>query len=261
MVPVDHLSFFRYPECGAAVAYSSSGADRVVCDNGHGFTAGGGIIDFVRSRHETALDSIDYDQFYAVSEEKSEHQFRIFREVAGDMLPANVPRLLEIGAGTGGFSMSLLKNLAVGEAVLTDVSLKMLSQCRQRLAEFAPRDSLNTCFATYSAVEKCLADGVFNLVFGGFVLHHVLDFPSLFADLHRAMTVGGVAIFIEPAQPFHRGLIGVGADVVRDFSPGASGSDRKDLEQFAGWLNTVHYNIKPGFIDLLQVVRGRVQCG
>lgn len=99
----------------------------------------GTIIDFVAGATSTALDDIDCDQRYAVNLAASLHLYDDIARAAGPRWPASFGDAVEIGCGTGGFSMALLGRANVDHALLTHVSVKMLRVCQTRLQNMKGR--------------------------------------------------------------------------------------------------------------------------
>jgi ubiquinone/menaquinone biosynthesis C-methylase UbiE len=106
-------------------------------------------------------------------------------------------RSLEIGAGTGYFSLNLLRAGIVDEAVATDISLGML----QELEESAGRLGVRVETAQCEADQLPFPDDSFDLVFGHAVLHHLPDLPRAFAEFRRVLRPGGrIAFAGEPSR-------------------------------------------------------------
>src|SRR5208337_2611476 len=111
--------------------------------------------------------------------------------------PGHFPRSLEIGAGTGYFTLNLLRAGLIGEATCIDISPGML----ETLASNARRLGLEV--ATEPADAECLpfADGSFDLVLGHAVLHHIPDLPRAFSEFERVLAPGGTVLFAgEPSR-------------------------------------------------------------
>src|SRR3954452_6454872 len=85
--------------------------------------------------------------------------------------PGPFARSLEIGAGTGYFSLNLLRAGVVGEATATDISPGML----ETLEANAERLGLEVVTTVCDAERLPFDDGSFDLVFGHAVLHHIPD--------------------------------------------------------------------------------------
>jgi SAM-dependent methyltransferase len=115
--------------------------------------------------------------------------------------PRRYRRALEIGAGTGYFSLNLLRAGVVGEAVATDISPGMLS----RLQASAEELELSVETAACEASDLPFADDSFDLVFGHAVLHHLPDLEGAFREFARVLRPGGVMAFCgEPSYYGHR---------------------------------------------------------
>ena len=102
--------------------------------------------------------------------------------------PRRYPRALEIGAGTGYFSLNLLRAGVVGEAVATDISPGMLRTLERSARELgvAERVSTEACEASALPFE----DDSFQLVFGHAVLHHLPDLDGAFREFAPRAAAG-----------------------------------------------------------------------
>jgi ubiquinone/menaquinone biosynthesis C-methylase UbiE len=113
--------------------------------------------------------------------------------------PGRYERALEIGAGTGYFTLNLLLAGVVGEAVATDISPGMLS----RLEHSADELGLPVDTVACEAAELPFDDESFDLVFGHAVLHHLPHLPAAFREFRRVLRPGGVVVFC--GEPSHYG--------------------------------------------------------
>jgi SAM-dependent methyltransferase len=106
-------------------------------------------------------------------------------------------RALEIGAGTGYFTLNLLRAGVIGEAVATDISPGMLRALEGSARELGERVETAACEASGLPFE----DGSFDLVFGHAVLHHLPDLDAAFREFRRVLRPGGVVAFCgEPSR-------------------------------------------------------------
>ena len=115
--------------------------------------------------------------------------------------PGHYARALEIGAGTGYFSLNLARQGVIGKAVATDISPGML----ERLAQTA--QELNVDVETMQADAESLPfpDGSFDLVLGHAVLHHLPGLDKALSEFHRVLAPGGTMAFMgEPSAHGHR---------------------------------------------------------
>jgi SAM-dependent methyltransferase len=105
--------------------------------------------------------------------------------------PGHYARALEIGAGTGYFSLNLLRAGVIGESVATDISPGML----RRLESSASELGLSVDTAACEAAELPFEDDSFELVLGHAVLHHLPDLDAAFREFRRVLRPGGVMAF------------------------------------------------------------------
>ena len=105
--------------------------------------------------------------------------------------PAGYRRSLEIGAGTGYFSLNLLRAGIVQDATCTDISPGMVAS----LSSNARRLGLDVRTARADAESLPFADESFDLVLGHAVLHHVPNLPRAFAEFHRVLRSEGRIVF------------------------------------------------------------------
>jgi ubiquinone/menaquinone biosynthesis C-methylase UbiE len=104
---------------------------------------------------------------------------------------------LEIGSGTGYFSLNLLQLGAIQRLTATDISPGML----KRLANTAAGLGLEVETVQTEAEELPLADESFDIVFGHAVLHHIPDLERAFAEFLRVLRPGGAIVFAgEPSR-------------------------------------------------------------
>ena len=113
--------------------------------------------------------------------------------------PGRYGRALEIGAGTGYFTLNLLRAGVIREAVATDISPGMLSRLERSAAELG----LSVETAACEAAELPFEDNSFDLVFGHAILHHLPDLPAAFREFRRVLRPGGVVAFC--GEPSHYG--------------------------------------------------------
>ncbi len=116
--------------------------------------------------------------------------------------PAGLPaggweRALEIGAGTGYFSLNLMRAGVIRSAVASDISPGML----EALSESADELGLEIQTVACEASALPFDDGSFDLVFGHAVLHHLPDLGRAFVEFRRVLRPGGVVAFCgEPSR-------------------------------------------------------------
>lgn len=104
---------------------------------------------------------------------------------------------LEIGSGTGYFSLNLKQLGVIGNLTATDISPGML----KRLATTAEGLGLDVNTVTTDAEELPFEDESFDIVFGHAVLHHIPHLDKAFAEFRRVLRPGGAIAFCgEPSR-------------------------------------------------------------
>jgi ubiquinone/menaquinone biosynthesis C-methylase UbiE len=104
---------------------------------------------------------------------------------------------LEIGAGTGYFSLNLLQAGVIERATATDISPGMLATLSENAADLG----VTVRTVTTEAEQLPFEDGSFDLVFGHAILHHIPDLAVGFAEFHRVLRPGGTVAFCgEPSR-------------------------------------------------------------
>jgi SAM-dependent methyltransferase len=141
--------------------------------------------------HDVAAESYDSKWGIDFGEIGQGQVLGKMRKLLGPRLDAGFGRALEIGAGTGYFSLNLLQAGVVREATCTDISPGMV----RALAANAERLGLHVRAARADAEALPFPDGSFDLVLGHAVLHHLPDLERAFAEFHRVLSPGGRIAF------------------------------------------------------------------
>jgi ubiquinone/menaquinone biosynthesis C-methylase UbiE len=107
------------------------------------------------------------------------------------------PRSLEIGSGTGYFTLNMLRAGLIERATCTDISPGMLAT----LSANAERLGLEVQAVVADAEQLPFEDASFDLVLGHAVLHHIPDLPRAFGEFARVLAPGGTLLFAgEPSR-------------------------------------------------------------
>jgi SAM-dependent methyltransferase len=148
--------------------------------------------------HDVAADSYDTKWGIDFGEIGQTQVLGKMRKVLGRAaLERGFERSLEIGAGTGYFSLNLLQTGVVGHAICTDISPGMVAT----LAANAERLGLDVRAARADAESLPFPDESFDLVLGHAVLHHLPNLRRAFAEFHRVLRPGGRIVFAgEPSR-------------------------------------------------------------
>jgi SAM-dependent methyltransferase len=119
------------------------------------------------------------------------------RKALGVDIEVGYERALEIGAGTGYFSLNLVRAGIVQDATCTDISPRMVAT----LNDNAEQLGLQVNAARADAESLPFTEGSFDLILGHAVLHHLPDLSRAFAEFHRVLRPGGVIVFAgEPSR-------------------------------------------------------------
>ncbi len=111
--------------------------------------------------------------------------------------PGPYARSLEIGAGTGYFSLNLLNAGVVERATCTDISPGMLEALEANARRLNRQVETVSC----DAAELPFDDESFDLVLGHAVLHHLPALERSFAEFARVLKPGGTLFFAgEPSR-------------------------------------------------------------
>jgi ubiquinone/menaquinone biosynthesis C-methylase UbiE len=106
-------------------------------------------------------------------------------------------RSLEIGAGTGYFTLNMLRAGVIAEATCSDISPGML----RTLEENASQLGVEVETRAADAERLPFDDGSFDLVFGHAVLHHIPNLSRAFGEFARVLAPGGTLLFAgEPSR-------------------------------------------------------------
>jgi ubiquinone/menaquinone biosynthesis C-methylase UbiE len=154
------------------------------------------ILDVNRRYHDVAADA--YDGKWGISFGEIGRQ-QVMGKVTKLLGPEPGPfaRSLEIGAGTGYFTLNLLQAGVIREAVCTDISPGML----RTLEANAAAVGLDVETVACDASELPFEDDSFDLLLGHAVLHHLPALERAFSEFARVLAPGGVLFFAgEPSR-------------------------------------------------------------
>jgi ubiquinone/menaquinone biosynthesis C-methylase UbiE len=111
--------------------------------------------------------------------------------------PGHYARSLEIGSGTGYFTLNMMRAGLIERATCTDISPGMLAT----LSANAKRLGLKVKTVSADAERLPFKDGSFDLVLGHAILHHIPDLPTAFGEFARVLAPGGTLLFAgEPSR-------------------------------------------------------------
>src|SRR4051794_35190127 len=145
------------------------------------------IHDVNRRYHDVAAESYDAKWGISFGETGRAQVLGKVEKVLGPR-PGPFAEALEIGAGTGYFSLNLLQEGVIGAATCTDISPGMLATLERNAADLGLPVRTECC----DAADLPFLDGSFDLVLGHAVLHHLPDLERAFAEFTRVLRPGGL---------------------------------------------------------------------
>jgi len=101
-------------------------------------------------------------------------------------------RILEIGCGTGAYTVRYSQRLPKAKIVAIDISGEMIKIAREK-----HRVRKNLLYQKKSAYETGFKSSSFDVVCGFYILHH-LNLKAAIKEIDRVLKPGGVVYFYEP---------------------------------------------------------------
>jgi ubiquinone/menaquinone biosynthesis C-methylase UbiE len=155
------------------------------------------IRDVNERYHDVAAESYDGKWGIDFGPKGSKQVLNKLAKALGGLPDRPYDRALEIGAGTGYFSLNLLLSNVVRSATCSDISPGML----EALAANADRLGLEVECVHTDAEKLPFEDESFDLVFGHAVLHHIPDLAGAMDEFFRVLRPGGTVCFAgEPSR-------------------------------------------------------------
>jgi ubiquinone/menaquinone biosynthesis C-methylase UbiE len=147
--------------------------------------------------HDAAAASYDSKWGIDFGEVGQEQVTGKLRKALGRRADESFVDALEIGAGTGYFSLNLLQAGVIQRATATDISPGMLATLERNASELG----LEVRTAAAEAETLPFHGESFDLVFGHAVLHHIPDLGQAFSEFARVLRPGGTIAFCgEPSR-------------------------------------------------------------
>jgi ubiquinone/menaquinone biosynthesis C-methylase UbiE len=232
----NHIQFLKCLRCGALYPIHD------------------GVADFIDIGLNTKLDATNYDSHYSINDITVDKAFLDFSSAVGNKLDNKIGSYLEIGAGTGGFTIGLIKNVEAKNYVITDISSKMLLICKNKIEANYP--NVNAIYATYSGIENIFPRCTYDLTIISFALHHVLDYKGLIANVYESLKFGGSFFALEPSFLYHKALCSTFINILERYLLGSERVDQgNDLSYLQNWIHELLFSIK--FHDFPEFVANR----
>jgi len=148
--------------------------------------------------HDVAATTYDAKWGIDFGEIGQSQVLRKVRKLLAAEVDAGFASALEVGAGTGYFSLNLMRSGAIAELTCTDISAGMVEALNAN-AERLELDNVRAIRADGESLP--FPDSSFDLVLGHAVLHHLPDLDQAFAEFRRVLRPGGRIVFAgEPSR-------------------------------------------------------------
>ena len=147
--------------------------------------------------HDAAAESYDSKWGIDFGKPGQEQVAAKLKRTLGGKLPEPYEDALEIGAGTGYFSLNLASQGLIRNLTATDISAGMLKS----LAKTAKGLGIKVKTVVTDAEHLPFPDESFDVVLGHAVLHHIPDLDKAFSEFFRVLKPGGMIVFCgEPSR-------------------------------------------------------------
>lgn len=114
-----------------------------------------------------------------------------------ESLPATASSVLELGCGTGNFSLALVARYPSAELTVVDAAQEMIDVTRGRIGAADRTFASRTRFITARFEELPLEPAAYDVVTSCISLHHVQDKAPVFGAIGRTLKPGGRFCFAD----------------------------------------------------------------
>lgn len=143
--------------------------------------------------HDAAADEYDHKWGIDFGDIGRRQVLGKLRKGLGSRADGPFAHALEIGSGTGYFSLNLARAGVIDRATCLDISPGMLATLERNAAHLGLADRVDT--VATDAEHLPFEDGSFDLVLGHAVLHHLPDLDQAFREFRRVLRPGGIVFF------------------------------------------------------------------
>lgn len=147
--------------------------------------------------HDAAAGSYDAKWGIDFGETGQQQVAAKLKRTLGGKLPEPFGDALEIGAGTGYFSLNLASQGLIRNLTATDISPGMLKSLKSTAKDLG----IKVRTVVTDAENLPFPDESFDVVLGHAVLHHIPDLDKAFSEFFRVLKPGGMIVFCgEPSR-------------------------------------------------------------
>lgn len=143
--------------------------------------------------HDAAADEYDHKWGIDFHDIGRQQVMGKLRKGLGSAADGPFAHALEIGAGTGYFTLNLMQAGVVERATCLDISPGMVATLERNAAALGLGDRVDT--VATDAEHLPFDDESFDLVLGHAVLHHLPDLDQAFREFRRVLRPGGLVFF------------------------------------------------------------------
>jgi len=145
----------------------------------------------------------DHEQFQTAVSMSKRKEYELFSARLPELF-AGAGRVLEVGAGTGIFTLPIARHCR--EVIAVDISRNMLGLLEKKAAG----EGVTNIRTILCDVEKSPPAGTFSVICAFASLEYMADLPGLLRSLARHLDPGGVIYFITARRSFLRFFIQLG---------------------------------------------------
>lgn len=145
----------------------------------------------------------DHEQFQTAVSMSKRKEYELFSARLPELF-AGAERVLEVGAGTGIFTITIARHCR--EVIAVDISRNMLGLLEKKAAG----EGVTNIRTILCDVEKSPPEGTFSVICAFVTFEYIADLPTLLRSLARLLESGGVIYFITARRSFLRFFIQLG---------------------------------------------------
>lgn len=153
--------------------------------------------------YDDLAPSYDREQFQTAVSVSKRTECELFAARLPELF-GTAGRVLEVGAGTGIFTLPIARHCR--EVTAVDISRNMLEMLEKKVAD----QGISNIRTILCDVEKNPPPGPFSVICAFASLEYMADLPGLFRNLARHLEPGGVIYFITARRSFFRFFIQFG---------------------------------------------------
>ena len=153
--------------------------------------------------YDDLAPNYDHEQFQTAVSMSKRKEYELFSARLPELF-AGAGRVLEVGAGTGIFTIPIARHCR--EVTAVDISHNMLGVLERKAAE----EGITNIRTILCDIEKSEIEGTFSVICAFVALEYMSDLPRLLRKLTSHLDPGGVIYFITARRSFLRFFVQLG---------------------------------------------------